>query len=75
MSPLVPLVFAGLARWVAVKCDFAGRPAPAIVVTSRAGERQSVDGFEYVRVHDFGALSVLRRAGGAEPSGAELPAQ
>jgi hypothetical protein len=37
-------------------------PPPAIVVTSFAGERHQIDGFEYVRIRDFDQLSILRRA-------------
>ena len=37
-------------------------PPPAIVITSRVGERQAIDGFEYVRIRDYDKLSVLRRA-------------
>jgi hypothetical protein len=35
---------------------------PALVITSRAGDRHRIDGVEYVRVRDFGGLSALRRA-------------
>ena len=43
-----------------------GRPPPpappAIVITSREGERHDIDGIPYVRIRDFGELSVLQRA-------------
>lgn len=35
---------------------------PAIVVSSQPGEARTIDGVEYVRVRDFGELSILRRA-------------
>lgn len=38
-------------------------PPPALVVTSRDGERHRVDGLDYVRIRDFGELSILRRSG------------
>ncbi|HEU4463653.1 MAG TPA: glycosyltransferase family 39 protein [Gemmatimonadota bacterium] len=37
-------------------------PPPEIVITSRSGESHIIDGVEYLRVHDFDKLSVLRRA-------------
>ncbi|HYO45480.1 MAG TPA: hypothetical protein VEY33_02175 [Gemmatimonadota bacterium] len=43
-------------------------PPPAVVVTSRGGEHQTVDGVKYVRIHDFRELSILRRVTDAEPS-------
>jgi hypothetical protein len=35
---------------------------PPLVVSSTEGERQRIDGFDYIRVRDFGPLSVLRRS-------------
>ena len=53
-------------RHVGVSRTPGGEPAPippAVVVSSRPGDRQIVEGIEYVRVRDFGELSILRRAG------------
>lgn len=42
-----------------------GRPAlppPRLVVSTREGEHQRVEGVDYVRVRDFGEVSILRLA-------------
>ncbi|HET6617153.1 MAG TPA: hypothetical protein VFH69_05030, partial [Gemmatimonadota bacterium] len=48
-------------------------PPPAIVITSRMGERKVIGGFDYVPIHDFGRLRVLRRVGADEPRGTPVP--
>jgi hypothetical protein len=77
---LVKRDFAGppLLRHVGVEPLPGGQPPPpppTIVITTRVGERRIVDGFEYVRVRDFGELSVLRRAETARPTDAGAAAQ
>lgn len=65
--------------WRSIKRDFAGPPVlrhvgvptphgarippPALVISSRPGAGQSIDGHAYVAVRDFGDLTALRRAG------------
>jgi 4-amino-4-deoxy-L-arabinose transferase-like glycosyltransferase len=72
--------------WVMIKKDFTGPPLlrhvgvtgkpestvppPRLIVATRGGERHTVDGVDYVRVRDFGEMSVLRRARDAEQTSA-----
>lgn len=67
------------ALWRSIKRDFAGPPVlrhvgvsapygkhtppPALVISSRTGVDQSIQGRAYVVLRDFGGLTALRRAG------------